>query len=107
MGLFDDRSVKETGNGAVPERGVPLNATSGAAADTLEKQRQRRKTAAKTQMRLPGFISDLPEQPHNIRKVDPVVPIEIERTDRLVFRDPLHLVEVEHHISKVQAAVTV
>ena len=31
MGLFNDRSVNETGNGAVPEVGTPLKSATGAA----------------------------------------------------------------------------
>jgi hypothetical protein len=107
VGLPVDASVNVMVNGAEPEVGVPLNAATGAAADTLETQRLRRMAAVITQLRLPAFISNLPEQPHDIRKVYPFIPVEIERTHRLVCRDPLHLVEVEHDIGKVQPAVGV
>ena len=53
------------------------------------------------------FISYLPKQLHNIVEIDPPVPVEIKRTDRLIRRNPLHLVEHEHDIVEVLAVVGV
>ena len=48
---------------------------------------------------------NLPEQLHNIVEIYPSIPIEIKRTDRFIRRNPLHLVEHEHHIVEVLAVV--
>ena len=50
---------------------------------------------------------NLPEQLHNIVEVNSPVIIEIKRTDWFMCRNPLHLVEVQDDISKVQPAVGV
>ena len=52
-------------------------------------------------------VSDLVEQCHDIRKVDPAVPVEIKRSDRFVYRNPGHLVKVQDNIGEVQPSVAV
>ena len=47
------------------------------------------------------------EQRNDIREVDPVIPVQVKRTDRLVCCNPRHLVEVQHDIGKVKPAVGV
>jgi hypothetical protein len=53
------------------------------------------------------YASDLVEQRHDIREVDPAVAVQVEGTYRFIYRNPRYLVEVEHDISKVQPPVAI
>ena len=57
--------------------------------------------------RYPERESDLIEQRHDIREVNPAVPVQVKSCDWLICRNPRHLVEVEHDIGKVQPPVAV
>jgi hypothetical protein len=51
--------------------------------------------------------SDLIEQRHDIREIDPAISVQVKRTNRFICPDPRHMVEVQDHISEIQPAIAV
>jgi hypothetical protein len=79
--LSSDTSANGMTTGVEPERGIPPDAAPGITLPLAIQRLMRIDPIIILTSRF-GFISDLPEQTNNIRKVNPAVPVEIECTYR-------------------------